>query len=803
MKTFRFIFFLVLTTALAIALNTKFSSIPPLGKLLSPFKGFWQNAEKPGSNFRENIDINGLSAPVTVYYDEMYIPHIYAENNIDLHRVQGYLTARDRLWQMDFLSRVVLGRLSEALGKQALQTDRYLRRIGMKKMTEDIHEMTQQNPELKAVIDAYSEGVNAYINELSYGDYPIEFKLLDYEPEAWSPLKTHLAYALLSQTLSLGESDLENTNALALLGEDLFDLLYPEQLGNLDPVISDREWDFDPIEVRKPEIEFPLQKTTQTTPKPDPLNGSNNFAVSGAKSASGNVLLANEPDLNLTLPSIWYAYHIHSDQKNVMGVTVPGTPVILIGFNDSISWGVTNSPRDQVDWYSVEFRDSNREEYLYNNQWFKSQKVIEEFEVAGGDTFVDTIVHVHHGPVVYDRNFMGERQEAGYALKWIAHFPSTSFEAMHKINEVKNYEGFTEALRKFQGPPQNFVFGSSSGDIAMWMPGKFPVKWPEQGKYLMDGSDPRHEWKDYIPFEHLMYQKNPSRNFVSSANQHPVDSLYPYYVYDHRYEYYRGRRINDRLKVLENITPEQMMKLQNDNYNYTASESLPMMLAALDTAAFDADTWNHYNTLLGWDYFSDPNLKAPTAYQLWWDILYENLWDEFDTMSVAMNKPNNYVTIDLLKTDSTLAFADVLDTDTKESPTELINMTFHQSIDSLQNWAEENEMEGSWANFKNTSIKHYLRLEPFSRSGIAIGGYKNIINAAAQSHGPSWRMVVELDPRGTKAWGVYPGSQTGNPGNPRYGHMIDEWAAGDYYELLFGHEISSSEKILFTQTFQP
>ncbi len=765
---------------------------------MSPFQGFWQNGESQESSDIVDLKLNGLKEPVKVYYDKLHIPHIFAKNDHDLFLVQGYLTAKDRLWQMDFLSRVVTGRLSEILGKDLLESDIYLRRIGMKNMTKKVLRVTSQSKELTENIEAYTNGVNQYIKSLSLADYPIEFKLLNYKPEAWTIEKSHLAYALLSQTLSSGDSDLEYTNALQLLGRDLFDKLFPEQLGNLDPVISsDRIWDFDPIKVEKPEIEYPNIKTKETIEKPDPLNGSNNFAVAPSKSKSGHVLLANEPDLSLTLPSIWHASHLHSNQRNVMGVTVPGTPVILIGFNDSIAWGVTNSPRDQVDWYTITFKNDQREEYLYNGQWFKTSKEIEEIQIANGETYYDTILYTHHGPLVYDRNYKGDHEKVNYAMRWIAHLPSTTFMAMNDVNKSNNYSDFTDALKQFQGPPQNFIFGSCQGDIAMWLPGKFPVKWEEQGKFLMDGSDPKQEWNSFIPFDHMMYQKNPSRGFVSSANQHQVDSLYPYYVYDHHYEYNRNRRINDRLRLMEEVSPKDLMKLQNDNFNLTAYDVLPTLLDYLDSSS---STLKTVEILKDWDYFNEPNTTAPTYFQVWWDILYQEIWDEFDTMKIAINKPNTYVTTSLIKNgDSTFRFFDKVNTTEVEDIKSLINESFRLASDSLQNW---NNQHGdlTWAHFKNTTISHYLKLKPFSESEVKIGGYKSIVNAAAKGHGPSWRMVVELDPEGVKAWGIYPGSQTGNPGSPYYGHMISDWAEGVYTPLLFGNDISKSKQVISQQT---
>lgn len=800
MKTFRFLFFLVVSLALGISLNSKIGQAPPLGKFFSPFLGYLKNIENSNQPINTELDIEGLENEVDVYFDELKIPHIYAQNNHDLYFMQGYLTAKDRLWQMDFFSRIVLGRISEVVGERALDFDRLNRRIGLKKMTHDMWELIQKNEELRKAVVAYSDGVNAYLENLDYARYPIEFKLLDYEPEAWTPVKTCLAYAMLSNTLSRSEADLENTNALALFGKEMFDLMYPDQLGNLSPVIPQtKKWDF---QAQTPFGQYGNQitKTKNTIDKPNPLYGSNNFVAAGSKTANGNVLFANEPDLKLTQPSIWHAVHQHGPDINTMGVTVPGTPVILIGFNDSIAWGVTNSPRDQVDWYDIKFRDKNRSEYWYNNQWFKTDIIIEKIEVRGEKAYYDTIVYVHHGPIVYDRNFYGENEKNNYAMRWISHHPGNTFTAMYEVNRSKNYVSFENALKKFTGPPQNFLFGSQNGDIAINLPGQFPIKPKGKGKFLLDGSKIDQEWTQMIPFEHRLWAKNPTQGFLSSANQHPVDSLYPYNIYDHHYEYYRNRRINDRLNVMTNITPKDFMKLQNDNFNYQASESLPAMLDSLDTANFTSEQLEFYQNLTAWDYFNEPDIIAPTYYQLWWDILYKNIWDEYDTVEIETNKPHRYVTNHLLKTNPEFAFFDNLKTQKRETVTDLYNESFIQAVDSLK---KLNLTDQSWANYKNTGIEHILKLSPFSRDHVKIGGGPGIVNAAGSSAGPSWRMVVELDPNGTKAWAIYPGSQTGNPGNSLYGHMIDKWSKGEYIELVFGQDISNSSKIEFKQTFKP
>ena len=807
MKFIGFFLSFFVTASLITLLNIPFDNIPPIGKLLSPHQGFWKNSEKDPIDLDQSIELIELKETVTIQFDEMLIPHIKAENNEDLYMTQGYVTAYHRLWQMDFYARVVMGRLSEVVGIKALDYDRLQRRLGLKHMTLKLHDALMEDPYYATLISSYTIGVNAYIASLSPSDYPIEFKLLDYEPEKWTTVKTCMAYALLASTLSRSEADIEHTNFRKMFGEDLFNILFPEPDGKLAPVIpGDTPFDFEPVsQPQKPE-KFELQNIiNETISKQNPLNGSNNFAVDGTKSKSGHAILANEPDLELTAPSIWYASHLTSPDINVMGVTVPGTPVILIGFNDSISWGVTNSPRDQVDWYSVTFKDASRKEYLYNNQWFKTEQILEEIGIKDAENFIDTIIRVHHGPIVYDRDYLSNHAKVNLAMRWIAHDESTTFKALFHFNKANNYDEFVEGLRFFSGPPQNIIYSDVKGNIALNLPGKFPIKFPGQGKFILDGSDPDSEWKEYIPFEHRLERYNHPQGFLSSANQFPVDrTTYPYYVYSHRFEHYRNRRVNDRLITMQNIEPEDLMSLQNDNFNYIASEILPYLLSQLDTLSLNEDQNKFFDELQNWDYFNHPNLKAPTHFELWSDILWDELWDEFDTMSFAVNKPDIYTTSQLIISDSLVRFSDRLSTPEKETATDLINYAFNTAVDSLNQWLSINGKNHSWNEFKGTEVNHLISsFTSFNSKNISIGGNHNIVNAASKHHGPSWRMIVEMDPQGINAYGVYPGSQTGNPGNPMYGHMITPWAEGKYYNLKFGQNKLLAADILYEVRLTP
>ncbi len=805
MKVVKFVFFAIVTIAFTVVLSTKYGSVPPLGKFLDPINGFWKNSEYKDLNAPEQLTLVGLEKPVKIYWDKDLIPHIFAENDRDLYFAQGYTTAYHRLWQMEFQLYKTAGRLSEILGPITTNLDRQQRRKGLPYSAQWMLEEVKKDEEMYEVLEAYSDGVNAYINSLDYKVLPIEYKLLGYQPEAFSPYKVCLLLKEMSDQLSSGEADLENTNLVRILGKDMYNVLFPEKEAGIDPVVEiGTKFDFVPVPVATPVDSLPSFSILKTIEKPDPKNGSNNFAVAGSKTSSGNVILANEPDLGLNLPSIWYATHLNSPNVNVMGAVFPGAPGITIGFTDSIAFGFTNAKRDVADWFYIEFRNDDRSEYLYDGKWLKTQKVIEQIEIRGEETLFDTVIYTHFGPVTYDKYFMGNGQQNNFAFRWTAHDSSNDLRLFYHLNRAKNYKDYLEGLKHYSGPPQNIAYGDVHGNIAISVQGKFPVKFPEQGKFLMDGRFSRFDWAGWIPQEHNLNELNPAKGYVSSANQHPVDETYPYYYYDYNYEHYRNRRINDRLKLMQAIKPDDMMKLQNDNYHYIAAENLPMMLDSLDTTRFDDKKWDAYKLLRQWDYFSEADRVAPPYFEEWWEQFESLLWDEFDTMTVAVYRPNTYQTSLLIKSTPQFAFADRLSTTQRETITDLFETSFGSAIDSVESWKQKSERPLTWANYKNTTVQHLLRLNPFSVSGVQIGGNSNIVNAASRRHGPSWRMVVELDKTGVKAWGVYPGSQTGNPGNPSYGNMIEPWATGKYLSLQFTKETQKlATDAVIVQTLNP
>jgi penicillin amidase len=472
----------------------------------------------------------------------------------------------------------------------------------------------------------------------------------------------------------------------------------------------------------------------------------------------------------------------------VKGASLPGVPSIIIGYNDSIAWSPTNARRDVVDWYRIEFQDETQQAYRLDGQWKPAEKVVEPIVQRGAETFYDTITFTHWGPVVYDASCRAEAGEEGYALRWMAHDPSEELLTFYKLNRARNYHEYRDALQHFSCPAQNFAFASAANDIAIWVQGKFPVKWPGQGKFLMEGTRSENGWTAFIPSEHNVHSYQPERGFISSANQHPVDSSYPYYVYAEAYEYYRNRRINRVLSEMSAITPQDMMQLQNDNYNLLAEESLNLLLNQLDKTALRDAAFEAYEILQNWKYHNEAELLAPAYFEAWCDRLFPLIWDEMRGEKPALRTPNKTNTIRLMREQPDLAFFDIQDTPEKETMTEVVRKAFQQAVDDLKQWKETHDEPLNWGNYKSTSVVHLARLAPFSEYGVFNGGNHGIVNATSERHGPSWRMVVALSPEGPQAWAIYPGGQSGNPGSPFYSDMIEDWAEGQYYDMSLRNE---------------
>ncbi|MFI5157200.1 MAG: penicillin acylase family protein, partial [Chitinophagales bacterium] len=447
MRLIPFLVSLTTTLVLIICLNMQWGNIPPIGKFLSPQHGFWQNADPVDKDYSGNIQLPFLKGKAEVYLDDRLVPHVFADNEHDAYFIQGWLHARFRLWQMEFQVFAAAGRISELIGSKALSHDREKRRLGMVFAAERSLKEIEKDSITKYACDAYTNGVNAYIDGLNESQLPIEYKLLNYKPEKWTNLKTALFIKYMSLELAGHEQDFEYSNAKAVFGWSDFEKMYPYSQDSLDPIVPKGTLYPPPaLNVRPPTFADSLYLGRKTETKierqtPDKNNGSNNWAVSGKRTKTGAPILCNDLHLGLNLPSIWFEMQISTLNMNVYGASFPGAPSIVVGFNDSCAFGFTNATRDVRDYYEIKFKDETHKQYLFNGKWLPTEFRYEQIAIKGEADFVDTVAYTLFGPVMYDRSFTGGRANpnAYYAVRWKAHDPSNELLAFNRLDHAKNY----------------------------------------------------------------------------------------------------------------------------------------------------------------------------------------------------------------------------------------------------------------------------------------------------------------------------------------------------------------------------
>jgi penicillin amidase len=792
----------VVTAGLVFAFNRPLGPLPmPAGKFLSPQHGFWQNAEPSGKNFDADLAFPDLKGKAEVYFDERLVPHVFAENDEDLYFIQGYLHAKFRLFQMDLQTKAAAGRASEIAGKKAINFDKEQRRLGMVYAAENAMKEVDKDPLSKPIFDAYTNGVNAYINSLKESEIPIEYKLLNIKPEKWTNLRTALLLKMMAKMLSSGtESDLANTNAKSVFIPDELKMMYPQVHDSLEPIVpKGTAFEKPGIIPVKPATADSLYfgkkdiVTAHEISKPDINNGSNNWVVAGSKTQSGSPILCNDPHLELSLPSIWYEIQLRTPTNNTYGVSLPGSPFVIIGFNDSIAWGVTNAQRDVKDYYEVKFKDNTKQEYWFNGKWEKTTRKVETIKVKGGKDVIDTVAYTVYGPVMFDESFSNElSNKRNLAVRWTAHDASNEAFTFYHLNRAKNYDDYAEAIKTFQCPGQNFVFASKSGDIAIWQQGKFPARWDGQGLYVMPGEDSSYMWQGFIPQSENPHSKNPERGFLESANQRPVDSAYPYFI-PGSYITPRGITITNRLAAMSGITPVDMMKLQNNYFNTLAEDARATMLKFVKENELSATEKKYLDLMKNWDLMASPDSKGQTIYQCWWDSLEVEIWkDELSRVKPEAPWPQKQTLMELLKKDTATRFIDNINTPQKETLYDVVTAALKKASIYLAKQEADGKLE--WTKFKNPTVYHLIKdLKGFARPGLNVGGNGDIVNAVTHSHGPSWRMIVQLSAQ-TEAYGVYPGGQSGNPGSKYYDDYIDNWVNGKYNKLWFMRDGDRTDK---------
>src|SRR5256885_6136959 len=525
------------------------------------FGAYYLLMRRPLPKKSGKLTLPGLHEPVEVLTDRYGVPHIYARNEDDLYFAQGFIHAQERLWQMELNRRTASGRLSEIFGEIAVATDRFSRRLGMHRAaTAEVPRLSEQN---KRTLDAYARGVIAYIEQNKY-KLPIEFSLLRFKPAAWQITDSILWAKMMGWSLCGNwETEIIRARIIATLGakraaklESGYDPKHPLII---PPGVEYRGVNLGMLE------QYEQLKQLGGFGM---LGASNNWVVDGTMTTTGSPILCNDPHLGQTAPSIWYECHLVAGDINVIGASFPGTPGVIIGHNQHIAWGITNAVSDVQDLYIEKFNPQNPHQYEYQGKWEEAQVFLEEIKVRGAKTpLIEEVRITRHGPILTSMSLSGKDNqqarngnnhasaELPLALRWPGLEQCHIISAVQKMNQATNWEEFRDALRDWDVPPQNLIYGDKEGNIGYVMAVAIPIRAQGQALLPSPGWTGEYEWTGLISFEELPQIYNPEQHFIVTANNRVVDDSYPYYITNEWLNGYRAPRISDLLPSNGKLAP--------------------------------------------------------------------------------------------------------------------------------------------------------------------------------------------------------------------------------------------------------
>lgn len=768
---------LLLLGLLLVVLGTRVTGLPPLGSLLDPADGFYRLA-RTAQHQDQVTRIPGLTGTVEIVRDERGVPHVFAEHDADAVRALGYLSAQDRLFQMDFIARVAAGRLSEAVGGGSLDTDRYLRSTGMDwGARRNWAAIEAEGGIERDVLLWYAEGVNAYLDGLYAADYPLEMRLLGYAPERWTPLHTLRVLQYMSFDLSFDANEPTLSAVRARMDTLSFDKLFAEHSALVVPIIpsggtaeQENGRNIAPVEASS------VQGTAWGGAEGFiPGKGSNNWAVTGSRSATGMPILAGDMHLSLTLPAIWYEAHVVTPEMNTYGVLVPGAPLPVEAYNDHVGWAFTNTGSDQIDHYRLDV-NPERTAYRFDGLWHDFVLVSDTLRVLRGEMVVATLRYTHFGPVM-------ERDGAFIALRWTAHDRSRTMRALWGMNRSTDYEAFEAALRYWDTPMQNILYADRDGVIAIRSTGHLPVRASRSGAGLLDGTTSANAWTGRVPFEALPHAIQPAQQFLTSTNQDPADASYPYYLGRDWTSTLRSLRIDTLLRGKAQHTVADIRAYQAD-VRAMQHVLLQPLLDTLSGLTADAETVRQ--RLAAWDGETGVEGAEPLALHFLFDRLKALVWDE---PAFVQRKPATGPLLLLLRDEPTSPWLDRPATRERETAPDILRLALTQTADTLRarfgDWTA-----ARWGDHHRVVFRHITQneaLAPLWRGPVPYPGFAETLSPASglrTTHSASWRVVVDFSASPPQGYGVYPGGQSGNPFSPLYDAHLDTYLAFEQYTLF-------------------
>jgi penicillin amidase len=779
--------------------------VPPVGPLIDPANGIWAVARTTELPAGELLEIAELNDSVRIVYDRRAVPHIWATTVDDAMRALGYVVARDRLFQLELQTRATTGRLTELLGEIALAEDQRQRSLGLAWSAESDMAALDSTSRVMPLLSAYAEGVNAWIDGMNPRDLPFEYRILGARPLHWEPVNTLHLIKRMGYTLAFSSHDLRRMELEQLIGVEATDALFPVRAPIQEPIEPNGRdaprFDFRELpEPARRNVGRSERRKTESLLTADPpirrsagrsgeVAGSNNWAVSPSRSANSHALLAGDPHLQLTLPSIWYEAHIVvPGQLDVYGVTIPGIPGIVIGFNRDVAWSFTNTQADVLDYYREVVDDQlSPTEYSVDGEWRALEQRIENFYGQDGDLLAtDTVYFSHRGPLV-------QRDHSWLSIRWTVLEPSGAIDAFFGADRARSVDEWLTAMERFHAPPQNGIVADRNGNIAIRSIGHFPIRAGDgSGTKLRVGVVSANDWRGYWPVERYPFSLNPAQGFLASANQQPKDP-----VVDNTYlgvnwiGPWRAMRINQLLRADTQVTSQAMRRFQTDPGSARADLFVPVLLEAAERVleqAQDDNLAEAARLLAEWDRRYTRDNERAVLFEAIMAALTYRVWDELATEDGSrLATPGDGVLAQLLEFPESGWWDDWNTEDIVERRDDVIASSLRSGLERTIALHGPPDSGGwRWDQIRHATVLHLLGVSALSAVELPIQGGRSTLNPSSGigDFGASWRMVVEMS-TDLRAWSTYPGGQSGNPVSPWYDNRISQWVDGELEEVLF------------------
>ena len=775
---------------------------------------YYMALKRPLARTTGTIRLEGLEDEVEILRDRWGVPHIYATGEHDLLFAQGFVHAQDRLWQLDLWRRLVAGRLSEVMGELTVPVDRWVRTLSMRRVAEQ--EVDLLSDEYRSLLEAYAAGINARIAQ---GRLPVEFTLLRYKPEPWTVADSLGWGKYISWVLSVNwESELLRAQLIKLLGPELAHELEAGQLQGKHTVVPPGTdlAKVGPAALKRAEDARPFLGP----PARDGL-GSNNWALSASRTATGAPLLANDMHLLMSLPSIWYENHLVCKESfdgrslNLVGITFPGIPGIASGHNGSVAWGWTAGFADNQDLFIERLRRSRdawgktKVQYEFQDDWLDAQVIEEEIKVKGGETVIEEVVVTHHGPIINSLapDLAGEDP---LALRWPSLDPDSMLDALMALARARDCLEFREGLRTWSAPNLSVVYADTGGNIGYSYPGKIPIRAAGDGRVPVPGWTGEYEWTGYIPFEELPHQYNPPQGYVASANNKVMGDDYPYEVGNEFTVGDRYQRIVELIEAQETIDVDYVKRMQFDQLSPAARAMAPY-LGQLTVE--DPELAAVVEIMGKWDGTLAVDSPAAAVYQVFVRRMHDLLLrDKLDDLaeryrgkgptpllqdgSMFGEKAWAWLRQILSEPDSHW-----FDLGQGEQRDDVMRLALRHTVDFLTAELGPEIDDWSWGKLHTLTYAHMLgSVKPldklFNRGAYPMGGDGSTVWATGISRldlscegtiGPPFRFIADLgDLR--NSWGILVPGQSGQPGSKHYDDQIQAWFEGEYHPLLYERE---------------